>query len=181
MLLNKRTAGRFACACAVALALGAVSGCAQPMTASQEPAPVTPTEYMTSVNAASQELQDKLAEFAAAVTADDLFTMQATSDEARAIIDKMNDLEAPDELAETKAAYNEAIADLEAALTDYIALYSELDDAQAGAPFDYGAYAGRIEQIQKQYDEGLNALEEADENAAGKPDEASSSSKASSE
>lgn len=175
MRLSTRTIGKRICACMLVCALGAMVGCSQQMATPQEPAPVTPTEYMASVNSASEELRDKLAEFAQAVATGDTFAMQTTSDEARAVIDKMNELEAPEELSEVKAGYEQATASLEAALADYTALYNELVDAQAGAPFDYGAYAGRIEQIQKQYDDGLNALEEADEKAAGDSQGTSSS------
>lgn len=171
MQLSKRTLGKIACACAMALSLSAMAGCTQPLinnsSAQEEASPVTPTEYMASVNTVSQDLKDKLTEFSDAVAAGDSFTMQARSDEAQAIIDRLNDLEAPEELAEVKDEYAKATSDLQGALVDYTALYNELVDAQGGGSFDYGAYASRVEQIQKQYDSGLNALEEADKKAAG--------------
>lgn len=180
MLLYKRTVGKILCASVLALAVGTVTGCSQPMGMSQEPDVVTPTEYMASVNAASGDLKDRLGEFAAAVIAGDTFTMESKSYEAQLVIDQMKELEAPEELSEVKAEYEKALADLEGALSDYTALYNELVDAQGGAPFDYGAYAGRIEGIQKQYDAGLTALEEADTKAAGDTDSSSSSQASSS-
>lgn len=128
----------------------------------------TPISYISQVNDSSANLSETLGEFAQAVSAGDVFSMQAKADAAYAIIDEMRNIEAPEELNEVKSKYNDATDKLKGALSDYVALYVELKDAADGKAFDYGAYPSRIENIQKQYDEGLNLLEEADSMAAEK-------------
>ena len=180
MQLNRGTARKMFCASVLAVALSTAVGCSQPMSMAPEAEDrVTPTEYMAAVNATSEELKDKLTEFAEAVVNGDTFTMESKSYEAHLVIERLKEIEAPEELAEAKEGYEQATADLEAALVDYVVLYSELAEAQRGASFDYSTYADRIEQIQKQYDDGLTALEEADAKATGDAGDSSSSAQAS--
>ncbi len=168
------------CAAALALAMLSMTGCAQPMQSQDETPVVTPSDYMVSLNASAEDLKSVLTEFSEAAANDDVFTMQTKADEASAVLDSMSELEAPEAMSEVKSKYGEAVSTLKGALSDYLELYLELDDAQhGGSAFDYSTYDNRLEAIQKQYDKGLNQLEDADKLASDHQSSSSSQSSAS--
>lgn len=152
-------------ACALALTLALLSGCAQTQPAPTEDAPPTATGYMTSMAKASTQLSESLADFAASVADGDVSGLQAKADAAYEVLGQMEALEAPDDLKPVKGKYDEAIASLKDALKDYLALFLEIENTPEGAQYDYSDYAKRIEAVQKSYDQGLNLLEEADKMA----------------
>lgn len=144
-----------ACAFAVTLFVG----CTTTPSSSEEEAPITASEYMVNLNDCSVRLSDKLQGFAEAVADDKVSAMQTKAEEAYAILDEMSDLEAPEDVNDLKAKYTEASNKMKDALSSYVALYTEVFDSAQAVPADY---AQRIEDVQKQYDAALNALEEAD-------------------
>lgn len=156
----------FAFAAAIAFALAFLVACTPAQQAADEEKPPTASDYMVSMAKSSTQLSERLSDFAAAVAENDVSAVQAKADAAYEVIDQMDGLEAPDELKEVKDKYNEATKSLKDALKDYTALYLEIQNAPEGAPRDDAAYAQRIEAVQKEYDQGLNHLEEADEMAS---------------
>ena len=51
----------------------------------------------------------------------------------------------------------------------YIELYTEIDSATEDQPFDYSTYDQRIQDIKKQYDEGIGKLQSGDNKATELP------------
>lgn len=150
----------------VALCLAFLTACSQPQPASEEERPPTAGEYMTSVAKVSAQLSGSLAEFATAVSDNDVSAVQAKADAAYEVLKQMESLEAPDELKSVKGKYDEATQSLKDAMKDYVALYLEIENAPEGSQYDFTNYAAQIESIQKSYDNGLNLLEEADKMAS---------------
>ncbi len=150
--------------CAVALAGGVLAGCtnaaANTATAEQQANRV----YMSQVNEIMEELGDGLDSFVDAVSRNDIVNMRTQADNAYQALDKLGDLEAPDELADIQEKYVDGADKLREALDEYIALYTEMN----GASFDMSTYDSRIDDIQKLYDEGVDLMSEADETAASK-------------
>ncbi len=164
-----KVAAKIACAALVALALCSLTACMKPQpTPVDEQQELTPSQYMINVNQVAENLGASLQEFKQAVNDNDISAMQAKADAAFAVLDELDDMEVPDSLNDVKEKYGEAVSILKGALNDYIALYTEISDANEDHPFDYTNYAERLESIQKQYDSGLTTLEEADKLAAEK-------------
>lgn len=129
----------------------------------KEPAAPTMSQYMVSLNESANKLQTALTEFSSAVNSNDTYLMSLKADEAYAVMDQMDAIECPPELNDVKEKYKEAMVELKTALSDYLALYIDIDEAQSPSQQDYDSYNSRLEEIQKHYDEGLNLLDEADE------------------
>lgn len=129
---------------------------------------LTPAQYMTNVNQIAENLSASLEAFEEAVDDNDLSAMQAKADSAFAVLDEFESMDIPEQLKDVNEKYQDASDSLKSALNDYIALYTEISDSSDSKPFDYGKYPERLESIQKQYDNGLNLLEEADKLAAEK-------------
>lgn len=150
----------------VALCLALLTACSQSQPPSEEEKPLTAGEYMTSVAKISNQLSGNLAEFATAVSDNDVPAVQVKADAAYEVLKQMESLEAPDELKSIKGKYDEATQSLRDAMKDYVALYLEIENAPEGSQYDFTNYAAQIESIQKSYDNGLNLLEEADKMAS---------------
>lgn len=149
------------CAAALTLSLAFATGCTQPQQNPENTGP-TASEYMITLNSTAAQLEAALSDFASTVEAGDVSAMQSKADAAYSIIDELNNAEAPEALSDVKSKYSDALSSLKGALGDYIDLYTEIDNAKSGSSFDFSTYKQRLEDIQKQYDDGLNALEEAD-------------------
>lgn len=133
---------------------------------------MTSSEYMAEVNQTVEELSERLQSFNEAVSRQDPITMRTQADNAFAVLDKLAAIEAPDDVKDLRDQYVKGCDQLKDALNSYIDLYSEMSAAKAKAessryndPFDASEYADRIEEIQNQYNEGIQTLEDADNNA----------------
>ena len=154
-----------AVACMVALALAMLAGCYGSASQTDDPNRQYRT-YLSQVNQIMAELDDSLDAFADAVSRNDVVNMGNQLDASLKVIDKLDGLDVPAAMASIHKSYVEATGTLEAALRDYTALYAEIDGAVQGDEADWDDYAERIAAIQKEYDEGVKALKEADEAAA---------------
>ena len=143
-----------------------IAGCTSPADMELEEQPVTASQYMVNLNDMSGKLADKLQEFSDSVGSGKISAMQTKAQEAYAVLDEMAALEAPDDISEIKQQYDDAATQLKGALNDYMALYTEIYDSADMADFDYSSYTHRIEDVQKQYDNAIGALEDADKKAA---------------
>lgn len=160
--------------CAFVLAL-LLSGCTAPQAANDaegEDTPMTSSQYMAEVNQTVEELNERLQSFNEAVSRQDPITMRTQADNAFAVLDKLAAIEAPEDIKDLRDQYIKGCDQLKDALNAYIDLYSEMTSAKAKAessryndPFDASAYSGRIEQIQKLYNDGIQTLEDADNSA----------------
>lgn len=123
--------------------------------------------YMSQVNQVMVELEESLGAFTDAVSRNDVVNMGSQLDQALKSLDKLAGLKVPDAMKDVQKEYVEATDTLEAALRDYAALYTEIDGAiQNDTSADWSDYQDRIDQVQAKYDEGVKALEAADEAAA---------------
>lgn len=147
----------------------AISGCsAQQQSssdASAEDKPLTSSEYMAQININVEELNDRLQSFNEAVSREDAITMRTQADNAFAVLDKMAAIEQPEELNDLRDQIIKGADQLKMALNSYVTLYTEISSSSSTAPFDYSTYADRIAEIQDQYNEGVQTLEDADKAA----------------
>ena len=166
MNLSKRSL--LVLACSAALTASLVAGCApaSPAAKAQDEAQVAYRAYMSSVNETMSDLDKGLEEFVTAVSRNDVVTMQTQAERAYKAIDKLKETDAPEALADIKSDYVEGATKLQEALSDYIALYTEMQAAQSTGSFDFSSFAGRVSGVQEKYDEGIAALKKADEAAA---------------
>ncbi len=119
-------------------------------------------QYMSSVNATIDKLSTKLEAFNDAVLDGDVATMQVTVDEALAVLDELEAIEAPEVLAEVQEGYVNGCGMLADALSQYIDLYKDA----AGGSLDEETYEARLGEIQQTYDDGIDALKVTDDTAA---------------
>ncbi len=148
----------------LALLLG---GCGQFAATQSNTEDDTPTSrsYMSELSNKTSDLKDVLAQFNDAVSREDVVSMRTHADNAFAIIDSMDGIEAPDDLSDLKKQYNEGCGKLKEALGDYINLYSDIASATDKNPYNYDEYKDQIKEIQDLYDEGIKTLKDADETA----------------
>lgn len=149
-------------ACAILFAAFLTSCTSQQIPSDTDEQTVTASEYMVMLNQAADSLRENLNDFAAAVNAGDLSTLQTKADTAFQAMDSLDDLKTPDELTGVRDQYKEAINVLHNSLNEYIAVFTEIENEPDQANIDLGKYAERFENIQKEYDNGMNLLEKAD-------------------
>ena len=153
-------------ACMVMLMSALLAGCFGSGTAANDPNKQYRT-YMSQVNQIMVEFDESLESFTDAVSRSDVVGMGNELDRALKTLDKLDGLDVPASMNDIHESYLAATEMLEAALGDYFELYTEIDAAaQDDAPVDMSAYSARIAEIQAAYDEGVQALQEADAAAA---------------
>lgn len=153
-----------AAACVAALLAGALAGCMSPNTGATDQQKANRT-YMTKVNQAMEELNSRLGDFDDAVARGDVVTMRTQADNAFVAIDTLAAIDTPDAMKNLQGSYVDGCTALKDALNAYIDLYTEIDSATEEHPFDYGTYDERIKAVQDKYNDGINKLKAADEEA----------------
>lgn len=153
-----------ALACAAALACGLLAGCMSPNTGATDQQQANRT-YMTQVNQTMEDLQERLGAFDEAVTTGNAVNMRTQADKAFATIDALSAIETPDAMKDLQASYVDGCTALKDALDAYVGLYTEIDSATEEHPFDYSTYDERVKAVQDKYDEGIEKLKAADEEA----------------
>ena len=147
-----------------ALLVVGLSGCAiQQNTLTEEQS--ANRNYMTQVNQIMDELSDKLQDFDDAVSRNDLVSMRTQAEDALSTLDALSSIEAPEALTDINTDYQQGADALRQALNDYVALYTEIDSATSGQPFDYSTLDSRLEQIQTLYNQGIDSLQAGDTKA----------------
>lgn len=154
--------------CAGVLMVAALGGCAQQETAATQQQSEN-RQYMTQVNQSMDDLKTRLESFTDAVSRGDVVGMRTQADNAFKAIDDLNNIDVPDALKDIQAEYVDGSNDLKDALNSYIELYTEIDSATEDQPFDYSTYDQRIQDIKKQYDEGIGKLQSGDNKATELP------------
>lgn len=161
-LVNK-IAVAFIAAISCLVLIGSLSGCSSQQSAmNAEDQTLTPSEYMVKLNQAADTLHENLDAFAVAVSSGDITTLQSKSNNAFQAMDELKELKTPNELAEIRSKYEEAVDALRSALNDYIAMYIEIENSPDMSKIDLQKYSERFTNIQKEYDNGINLLEQAD-------------------
>ena len=156
-----------AVAFAAAAALAVLTGCSQTGTAANQQQGEN-RQYMSQVNQVMDDLETQLSGFTDAVSRDDVVGMQTQAQNALATLDDLESIEAPESLADVHQNYMEGAASLREALSDYVALYTEISSASESQPFDWATYEARLAEIQEKYDAGIEKMSAGDELAAGK-------------
>lgn len=166
--MKNRWARGAAAVCAAALYVTMLAGCmgGQQTMSEEAQAQAANRQYMSQVNQIMTDLDATLTDFSSAVQAGDVVTMRSALTEASRSIDSLEELSAPEALADIQTAYTEGCTQLETALNDYVQLYTDVENA--GGSMESGAYQSRLTEIQQSYDEGVQKLANADELAAGK-------------
>lgn len=155
-----------AVAVAGVLGVSVLGGCVTQQSSTVTEAQSENRAYMTQVNQTMETLKDRLTSFSDAVSRGDVVTMRTQADNAFKALDALSSQDAPDALKDVKQQYVDGCASLEAALSDYVTLYAEIDSATDEQPFDWSMYDQRIAAIQSSYDEGIAKLEAGDKTAA---------------
>ena len=150
--------------CAIALACGMLAGCANTGANTASSEQQANRAYMSQVNEIMEQLGLGLDSFVDAVSRGDIVNMRTQADNAYQALDKLDALEAPEELKDVQDKYKEGTSKLREALDGYITLYTDM----SGASFDMSTYDKRIAEIQALYDEGIGLMEEGDKAAASK-------------
>ena len=153
-----------ALACGAALLAGALTGCLQQNAGVSDSQKANRT-YMTQVNRAMEDLNGRLAGFDEAVAQGNPVNMRAKADDAFAAIDDLAAIETPDAMKDLQKGYVDGCTALKDALNGYVDLYTEIDSATEEHPFDFGTYDDRIKAVQDKYNEGIDQLKAADEEA----------------
>ncbi len=165
--MNRNIAGKLAAlACAGVLGASALSGCAQQQNTQATQEISDNRAYMAQVNQTMDDLKTRIDSFTDAVSRKDVVSMRTQADNAFKVLESLRTQDAPDALKTIKADYVEGCDSLEAALNDYIALYTEIDAATEAQPFDWSTYDRRLSAIKATYDQGIAKLEEGDKTAA---------------
>lgn len=163
--MNRKTIARMAAALAgVILAGGLLAGCMSPNTGATDQQQANRT-YMAQVNRVMEDLNGRLAGFDEAVAQGNPVNMRAKADDAFAVIDDLAAIETPDAMKDLQKGYVDGCTALKDALNGYVDLYTEIDSATEEHPFDFSTYDDRIKAVQDKYNEGINALKAADEEA----------------
>lgn len=153
-----------AVACGAALALGMLAGCMSPNTGATDQQQANRT-YMTQVNLAMEDLNERLASFDDAVARGDAVTMRTQADNAFSAIDDLAAIDTPEAMKGLQQNYVDGCNTLKGALNDYVDLYTEISSATEEHPFDYSTYDERIKAVQDAYNQGIDQLKAADEEA----------------
>lgn len=151
-------------ACCTVLAGAALTGCQSPNTGATDQQQANRT-YMTQVNQTMEDLNTRLADFDEAVTRGDAVTMRTQADNAFEAIDDLSAIDTPDAMKDLQQNYVDGCDKLKEALSGYVDLYTEIDSATDEHPFDYGTYDDRLKAVQDAYNEGIDKLKAADEEA----------------
>lgn len=154
------------------LALSAVlalGGCATTTATNANSEQSENRSYMTEVNQTMETLESRLASFNDAVSREDVVSMRTQADNAFKTLDQLAEIEAPSALENVHKSYVSGTSDLKQALNDYIDLYTEIQSATDDAPFDWSGYDSRIAEIKSLYDQGVDELKSADDEAAKLP------------
>ena len=151
-------------ACAMALAAGVMAGCAGSGAVAANEEQQANRAYMSTVNQTMEELDANLDSFVDAVSRGDVVNMRSQAENAYKTLDKLENLDVPDDMADIQEGYLDGTGKLREALDEYIGLYVDA----SGSDFDWSTYEERVEVVQKLYDDGVAALEAADEAAANK-------------
>lgn len=153
--------------CAAIMSVGLLSGCAGANSALDDEAAKN-RQFMAAVNQVMVDIQSSLDGFNDAVGAGDVVAMKTQLDTTADCLDALNKIEAPAGLGDIKQDYVDGTASLQSALSDYIALYSEIAAATDTASYDWNAYGDRIAEINTSYQDGIAKLQAGDEAAASK-------------
>ena len=148
-------------------AVAMLSGCSAQQTEEQA-AQEENQAYMSQVNETMESLEVKLASFVDAVSRGDVVSMRTQAEGAYAVLDDLAAIEAPEALKDIHSSYVDGVNELEAALTSYVDLYTEIDSATESNLFDWGTYDDRLADIKAHYDKGIELLQEGDSAAADK-------------
>ena len=142
---------------AVALVL---AGCnVQPAGVSTDEHAAENRQYMALLNQKTSELEEVLAQFQEAVSTGDAVNMKAAASEASKIVESIEKTEATESLADVKEAYVKGLSDINTAMNDYAALYSNV----ASGSVMNSDFERQLKAIQLDYDKAYEELTEADE------------------
>ena len=146
---------------AVAVALVFV-GCAPAGPTPEEQAAQANRAYMSQVNEIMEKLGGNLDAFTDAVSRDDLVGMNIQMGNAKRTIDALAALVPPEVFKDVHAKYTEGVQQLRAALEEYVALYTDIQNEPDAD------YSERLASVQASYDAGIASLQAADDALAAK-------------
>lgn len=149
--------------CAGSLAAAMLAGCTATPQNSLTDEQKANREYMSAVNQKMTTLGSTLDSFNDAVSREDVVTMKTQAANASKVLDELANVETPEAFTDVRTNYVDGAKNLEAALNEYIELYSEIQSATEANHFDWSSYDQRVQTIQSHYDEGVAALKAGDE------------------
>lgn len=157
-----RMKGKIAAFAAALALVAALTGCMGAMNSEADSQQQANRAYMSQVNEIMMQVDSYLGTFVSSVSSADIVAIRSSANDALSQLAKLSSLEAPDDLKDIQTDYQNGSDKLSDALNQYVQLYADVD---AGG-LDQAAVNERIGQIQSLYNEGYDALKQADEAAA---------------
>lgn len=160
----KKFASISAVACAAMLAVS-LTGCSAGSFGApneQQQAQAANRAYMSSVNQCMDSLNEGLDSFEQAVSSQDFVSLKAKLAKASEAVAQLEEIKAPDALADVHQDYVDGCKSLNEALSAYVACYEDLKNGKDAS------YAEKLKAIQGKYEEGIAKIKEADDLAAAK-------------
>lgn len=122
-------------------------------------------QYMASVSQIMNDINTQMEDFSDAIKDGEIISLSSQLNTVSSKIDDLKALKVPDAMKDIHSSYVEGAEELKAALDGYVSLYQDIK-APASGSFDYSTYASRLDEVQKHYDAGVEALKDADKKAS---------------
>lgn len=139
-------------------------GCSSNSTQSDDPQTLN-RQYMASVNQIMTDINTQMEKFSTSVKGGEVISLSSELNTVSSRIDDLKALSVPDAMKDIHNQYVKGAEELKTALEGYVTLYQDVK-APASGSFDYSTYATRLNEIQKHYDAGVEALKDADKKAS---------------
>lgn len=122
-------------------------------------------QYMASVSQIMNDINTQMEDFSDAIKDGEIISLSSQLNTVSSKIDDLKALKVPDAMKDIHSSYVKGAEELKAALDGYVSLYQDIK-APASGSFDYSTYASRLDEVQKHYDAGVEALKDADKKAS---------------
>lgn len=122
-------------------------------------------QYMASVSQIMNDINTQMEDFSDAIKDGEIISLSSQLNTVSSKIDDLKALKVPDAMKDIHSSYVKGAEELKAALDGYVSLYQDIK-APASGSFDYSTYTSRLDEVQKHYDAGVEALKDADKKAS---------------
>lgn len=120
------------------------------------------TAYLTEINKITKEFGNTLSDFQNCIKEKDVNGMKDKVDFCQTIIDDFNKVEAPENCKAAQKSYSDAFLQLQQALKDYTQIYKDFSEGTQPS----NVLQQRIVKVQESYNQGMELLKKADEEAS---------------
>lgn len=122
-------------------------------------------QYMATVNQIMEDINKEMQDFSDAVSEGEVISLDSQLSAVKKSVEELKNLEVPEAMKDIHDLYVQGAEEMQNALVKYVDLYQDVKAPEKGN-FNYGTYNSRLDEIQKHYDAGVEALKKADDKAA---------------